>query len=238
MTRATIKPFVPPVQRQNEIDDLQSRIRVQAGSEEERGEERHVDERGRPAPDILARAQVNTDDSEDDGDSLQATGAVRRKPQADCHYPTSTGIIARNLRGGVTTCKLKRPSLRGSCELEPLEQLVIHPYEARIAAFLPADLALGVPIQANYVRGEVEVVREAVDITVIVAKEGAPHSVEVHRNMVRLEALDLPSMESAGHADPDVLEPFGIERRPQQHDQLRAHSIESSFRKAHRLRLE
>src|SRR6185312_443948 len=199
---------------------------------------RHVDERSRPAPDILARAEVDANDTEDDRNSFQAAGAMRREPRADCHYPTSTGIIARNLRGGVTTCKLKRRSARASCDLEPLEQVVIQPYAPRVAAFLPAHLALGVPIQPNYVGGEVEVVREAVDITVIVAKEGAPHPVEVHGNVVRLEARDLPSMESAGHADPDVLEPFGIERRSQQHDQLRAHSVEPSFRKVHRLRLE
>ena len=56
---AAVQPLIPAVDGQDEINDLQAHVGVQARATKHNDVEADVDDRGRPAPDVLTGAEID-----------------------------------------------------------------------------------------------------------------------------------------------------------------------------------
>src|SRR6476620_383070 len=78
VTLSSIKPLVPSVEGDDDVHHLEAHVCVQPGLIKQNGVHTDVDDRSRPAPDVLPDAQEDTDHSENRGDNFERMhGGVR-----------------------------------------------------------------------------------------------------------------------------------------------------------------
>ena len=71
MIRAAEEPVIPPVRGDGGVEHLQPHVGVQARVLEDEEVERDADDGGGPAHHVLAHAEPDTDDPENDRDRLE-----------------------------------------------------------------------------------------------------------------------------------------------------------------------